>query len=88
MICICFFNLQSTKTTKERLEEIQNEIEQIEHSKWVMMRSQKHMIGFFLFITTLLYLASTAAFYVYYFEKVNKTGKAQFFACLLAVPLL
>ena len=64
LICLYFFQSQRTLSTKEQLEEIQNEMDAIETFKLRATVQEKNSIFFFYVISVLSYI--TGLFYIYY----------------------
>jgi len=80
---------KSLESTKETLARIHTEIEEIEDYKWITLRNQNHIIGFYIFGLSILYaIFVVASLYFYYLQRLKNKGIITFIFYIVTFPIL
>ena len=69
---------QPGESSKETLERIHSEIEEIEDYKWITLRNQNHIICFYIFGLSIVYAIFVTAVYFYYMQRLRNKGLVAF----------
>lgn len=76
------------ESSKETLERIHLEIEEIEDYKWITLRNQNHIIGFYIFGLAIVYAIFVGAVYFYYMQRLKNKGLVASILFIVTFPIL